>query len=90
MTLREIAFVLDDSPDGEPSRRVAADGGGVDPEDAEFVAWCDDGCEAVGWFAESKAAQEVAGDHRRETGHFATAIPREDAGDDEATGGESA
>jgi hypothetical protein len=63
------------------SERLVADGGEPDPDEVEYVAWCNDACGRLGGFRGEPAAETKVKSHRVDTGHSAYVLPRHE-GDD--------
>ena len=63
------------------SERLVADGGEPDPDEVEYVAWCDDACGRLGGFRGEPAAETRVKSHRETTGHSAYVLPRHEDGE---------
>lgn len=60
---------------------LVADGGEPDPDEVEYVAWCDDACGRLGGFRGEPAAETSVRSHRETTGHSAYVLPRHEDGE---------
>ncbi|MFC6785381.1 hypothetical protein ACFQFH_05480 [Halobaculum halobium] len=62
------------------SERLVADGGEPDPDEIEYIAWCDDACGRLGGFRGEPAAETKVKSHQQTEGHDAYVLPRHEEG----------